>query len=708
MHSVPLGESPPPPPGACFGRDELIEEIVSFSENLESIALIGAGGIGKTSIALAVLHHDRVKDRFGDNRRFIRCDQFPASRVHFLARLSQVLGASVENPEDLTHLRPFLSSREMILFLDNAESILDPQGRDSQEIYAVVEELNRFENICLGITSRIAIVPPHFNCPIIPTLSMESACDISYAIYSHGGRSDIISDLVKKLDFHALSITLLATTASHNVWDYNQLAKEWDSHRVQAPWTDHNGTLAATIELSLASSTLRQLVPSTKFHKLVASPTFNKFIPSPILRKFSPSARGLLEVVAFFPQGVDEKNLDWLFPATPDRKNIFDKFCVLSLTYRNNGFITMLPPIRDYLCPIDPKSSPSLRAAKHCYFTRLSVHISPDKPGFEETQWIKSEDLNIEHLLDVSTSIDPNAHDVWEVCHHFMQHLRWHKPRQTLLRPKIEALPDSHRSKAKCLFELSMLFSSVGNRTEEKRLLNQTLTLRRKNGGDLRVAETLRSLSAVNRLLGLNREGIQQAEEALKIFKRLWYKEEQAKCLDMLTWLFLSDGQLDAAETAALRAADLLSGKRGKHLTCISHLTLGKVYHHKGQREKAMDHFEAALRIASRFNWQNTRFWVHHYMAQLFRTKGELDNANAHTERAKSHAVDDACLLGYAMMEQARVWYWQSRREDARSEALRAIEIFEKLGAAQDAGVCRVLLQEIDERQEAGYLSQVN
>ena len=658
------GESPPPAPRACFGREGLIEKAVELAENLEPIALIGTGGIGKTSVALSVLHNDRIEKRFGENRRFIRCDQFPASRAHFLARLSKVIGAGVENPEDLASLRPLLSAKEMLIILDNAESILDPQGTNAREIYLVVDELCQFKTISLFITSRITTVPEYCKRPEIPTLSVEAASDIFYGIYGNGRRSGTIDDLLRRLDFHALSITLLATTASQNMWDFDRLAEEWDIRHAQVLQTDHKGSLAATIELSLDS------------------PTF---------RKLGPNARDLLGVIAFFPQGVDEKNLNWLFPTIPDRKNIFDKFCTLSLTRRSNSFITMLAPIRDYIGLQDSKPSPLLCATKDRYFARLSVDVYPDKPGFEEARWIVSEDVNVEYLLDVFTSIDASSGGAWDACIHFLDHLYWHKPQPTVLMLKIEGLPDDHRSKPESLINLSRLFVRAGNHTERKRLLIRALTLERRRRDTSQVARALRELADANRRLSLYEEGARQAKEASEIYKQLGDIAGQANCLVTLAWLLSDDGQLDAAEDTASHTINLLEDQG--FLACLSHRVLGEVYRSKGDKEKAIRHSEKALGIASPLNWRDQLFWIHYSLAELFCNEDEFHDANTHTEQAKSHVTEVPYKLGRVTEMQARIWYRQDRLEEAKSEASHALEIYEKLGAAEDVEDCRELLQ---------------
>jgi len=663
-----LGESPPPPPRTFFGRDELIEKTVDLAEGLDPIALLGAGGIGKTSIALAVLHHDRIKQRFGDDRRFIRCDQFPTSRVHLLRRLSIVTGAGIENPEELTPLRTFLSSRKMLIVLDNAESILDPRGTDAQEIYAVVEELSRFDNICICITSRISTIPPGFEHLDVPTLSIEAALKTFYRIYNSNDRSNVVDGILEQLDFHPLSITLLATVAQENKWSTSRLAREWEEGRTSVLQTQHSNSLAAAIELSLAS---------------------------PMFQELGPSAREFLGVIAFFPQGVSEDNADWFFPAISNATNLLDGFCILSLTHRSNGFVTMLAPLRDHLRPEDPKSAPLLCATRDHYFSRMSVAINPDNPSFRESQWIILEDVNVEHLLDVFTTIDATSDGVWDACADFLRHLNWHKHRLTILGSKIEGLPDDHCSKPNCLSQLSELSSAVGDYVEQQRLLTHTLKLWRERGEDNQVALILVSLSDANRLLDLPKEGIEQAKEALGIYERLGDTWGQVDCLIGLAYILHHDQQLDAAEEAASRSIGLVSEKGNQTLVCGSHRVLGEIYESKGETEKAIHHFEIALGIASSLNWHNGLFSVHCSLAWLFLGQGRFDDAHAHVKQAKSHTDHSAYQLGRAMELQAHIWYRQRKFEEAKSEALCAIDVHEKLGAAKDVEVCKKILREV-------------
>ena len=651
--------------------------MVSVANSLEPIVLIGPGGIGKTTTALTVLHHERVKERFGDNRFFIPCNEISASQSNFLRRLSKALGTGVEDPEDMDPLQQYIStSQKMLIVLDNAESVLDPRRNEAWEIYAMVEELGRLSNICLCVTSQIYVRPAGCIQMGVSKLTMEAAREIFFHIYDGNERPGIIDDILRRLDFHALSITLLATAASNNMWEYKKLAREWDENHRRMLRTGHNDPLAVTIELLLTS---------------------------PAFCKLGPNARDLLGVVAFFPQGIDEKNLDFLFPTILDRENTSNKFCDLSLTRRSNGFVTILAPLQRYLSPHDPKSSPLLCAARDRYFTRLSVDLDPDKPGFGDSRWIVTEDANVEHMLDVFTSINTGGSDVWDACSHFLDHLYWQKPRQTVLGSKIEGLSDTHPSKARCMLGLSRLLVTIGNKAEGQRFLVLTLMLEREWRDDSLVATALQSLPRVK--AGLRREGIQQAREAVGICERLGNTLGRANCLDYLARLLLDDNQLDAAEDAALRKVELLPEKGQEFQLCQSHRLLGKICHFRGENERAIHHFTMALLIASPLNWRDQLLCIHYELAKLFYKEDKLDGATAHIEQTKSYPAKDAYNLGLGMETQALIWYRQRRLRDARCEAWCAFEIYKRLGVAKDAVRCRELFQAIRQGAESRPIS---
>ena len=160
-----------------------------------------------------------------------------------------------------------------------------------------------------------------------------------------------------------------------------------------------------------------------------------------------------------------------------------------------------------------------------------------------------------------------------------------------------------------------------------------------------------------------------------------------------------SEGQLDAAEETVSRAINLLPEEGNQFLLYRCQRNLGAIHQFKGETEKAVHHFETALGIASAFDWHDELFGNRLALAILSLIHGKLDDAHTHIEQAKPFMVNSYQLAELIYL-QARVFCEQRRLEESKSEALRAADIFEKLGAVQDLEGCNQLLQDI--RKELG------
>ncbi|KAJ7734433.1 hypothetical protein B0H16DRAFT_1467562 [Mycena metata] len=134
------------PQSLCYPRSpifhgrvtELADLLKLFDQGTPRIAILGAGGMGKTSLARTLLHHPNIAARYQQDRYFVACD-FTTTKVELaaaidvtsLALLITMRGA--ERPSKVQWTRPFLlplhplaqdAAREMFLCItDNWHSL---------------------------------------------------------------------------------------------------------------------------------------------------------------------------------------------------------------------------------------------------------------------------------------------------------------------------------------------------------------------------------------------------------------------------------------------------------------------------------------------------------------------------------------------------------------------------------------------------------
>ena len=296
-----------------------MNDILDLTDQVASTALFGSIGVGKSSVALSLLHHNRTEVKFGRNRHFMRCGDLTNSLDVFLERLSEAIG--INRTTEIDQLRSHLeSSPPLILLLDGVDSILDPLAPEAEDIFATIEEFGCYQHVCLLTTSRMYPEISGFHRLEVPTLSGSDARDAFYGL-CHLGRSAVIDDLIARLDFHPLSIDLLARSVRENNWDESALLKVWDGGRAGGPETRYRQGLRDAVELSFRSPTIKNL---------------------------GTAAREVLKAIAAFPSGVEECTLKSTFPDVVGIEVAVDALCKFSLLYRQDGFVKMLSPFRFY------------------------------------------------------------------------------------------------------------------------------------------------------------------------------------------------------------------------------------------------------------------------------------------------------------------------------------------------------------------------
>jgi len=395
-----------------------VQETVARVLHREHVALIGPGGIGKTSISKAIMHDERIVQYFQNHRYFATYDGVANSMMTHTTFLARLATALLIDDASLSTIRAKLLASPTLLVIDNAETFLDATSDDGDAISADIEDLGACSSVHLIITTRNENLPNLSWCrQDVGGLGMEASRATFKAVYKLDDIGNRLDSLFSSLDHHALSISLLSHAATQNRYrTTDRIIKAWEQQqtRLLQRGKGKSRNLAFTIELSLNS---------------------------PSLQAAKTEVLAFLRTIAFLPEGLHEDDLSGVFSDDTDIQTIADTVCLSSLAYRSGGRYTMLAPIRMYI--MDHYNAnltyedPILVSVRIYAYQQVS-----DDPEF----WGVRESANTERLL----SFDLNSKHVqrdYNACLRTLQSVNTlcaalysYHPRETSLFPLLQAV----------------------------------------------------------------------------------------------------------------------------------------------------------------------------------------------------------------------------------------------------------------------------
>ncbi|KAL0946379.1 hypothetical protein HGRIS_012609 [Hohenbuehelia grisea] len=331
----------PSKPQIMFGRHQEVEQIVStiLDRAPARIAILGPGGIGKTSTALSVLHDHRIYEKFSDGRLFVSCEG--AASVDLMLNeiavsmqidtgglVNQLYGKIIQK----------LGEAPSILVLDNFETPWhNPDIRKQVEV--LLEDITALDTVAVIVTLRGSEHPAgvRWSQPLLPSLrpvDWHAAVTIFKAISNK--MDDYAEKLIRAVDCVPLAVSLLGYLAAVDGETPEALWKRWNVEQtsmIERGDGDRLTNLEYSIQLSLFNPRMKR----------------------------DPAALALLGLMSLLPDGVCGETYSAMTNMFPDSSNLQKSLATLrqnALIFKesHSDSIRILNPIRLFVLSHHPPS----------------------------------------------------------------------------------------------------------------------------------------------------------------------------------------------------------------------------------------------------------------------------------------------------------------------------------------------------------------
>ncbi|KAJ6488773.1 P-loop containing nucleoside triphosphate hydrolase protein, partial [Mycena sanguinolenta] len=339
----------PSKPKIFHGRETELADVMKMLVNQQSsrIAILGGGGMGKTSLARAALHHPDTLTRF-EQRFFVSAEPATTS-VELAALIGLHIGL---NPgEDLTKpvLRYFSKQPSCLLVLDNLETAWEPIQSQNQ-VEEFLSLLTEVEHLGLIITMRGAERPARvqwthpFLLPLDP-LSDNAAQQTFVDITDNAHSIEDFSQLLSFTDNMPLAVDLLAHLVDYE--GLENVSAQWKTEKTSklSVGYDRKSNLDASISLSLSSP------------------------------RISDGSKELLSLLSILPNGLSDAEL--LQSRLPVSNILTCKSVLLatSLAYQNSiKRLLVLMPVREHIQQFLPPSLFLIHSLREHFYELVELY----------------------------------------------------------------------------------------------------------------------------------------------------------------------------------------------------------------------------------------------------------------------------------------------------------------------------------------------